>query len=143
MVDRLDPWTVGRFNVEVDGVLIGGVRKAKIPGSSTEESGTNSNSWGQTRRGDLQMDLNMERWTQRLLNWNEEIQNDEDSAYKEIEVTLLNKDDGAAEWVWTFHDAWLKGFQPPLLGEVDEDGEGKQAIYSATFAYDSLDSEEA
>jgi len=137
MPSRPDPWYTNRYVVDVDEVERSATR-VRLPGPSTEESTSSSSPWGETRRGDLQIDFVMQGNAQMIIDWHDAVtDDDEDDALKDVVITLLDED-GDEVWEWTFTDCWLKRYEPPTLDATTDD---VVAMKQVTLAYDSVSSE--
>ena len=139
MVERHGPLRVGRFIVEIDDVEVPGWHRVQLPANHTQE-GEGSNPYGTTVFQDLEMERTISPGDTVLVDWRDAIMDgDEDDGTRELAVILQNED-GEAEIIWTFTEAWPKSYIPPTLDPSADDDVATEKI---TVAFDEMQREEA
>lgn len=143
MPDRHGPTRIGRFTVEVDGVLVQGPRRVELPSRTTEQGQYREGDdpdhekklLGQTTFGTLTIERTVPADDRDFFDWAEEVRmGDEDGARKELAITAQDGE-GADLITWEFQNAWIRHYDPPTL-DVDDDQD--LVDETAVFSFDKM-----
>jgi phage tail-like protein len=138
MADRNAPIERGRFEVEIDGVVVAGWRRVELPRRYNAENASGEPQWGQPESDDLTMVRGVMKNDTTLHDWRKSVEEGKlDAARKDIDVVLLTET-GTEQIRWTFTDAWPTEYVPPTLDTDPGGDQGDFAVAEVTLVFDKM-----